>query len=242
MKAVILLAGVGRRMKGKYENIHKSLIPLDCRSILEYLIKNIKLSGINEIIPVVGYQASEILYCLENCADGLKIEPVYNRKYESTNNLVSLVCAENTINGSDFVLCNGDMVFDYRILNKITEDSGSRVAIDRVHRRDMIDSPAVQINEKIIDLGRHIPRDASDGYAIGVYKFTADIVEDFFKASRILVKEDEKHGFHDPLRILFRDHDIYPTYIENMLWMDVDEESDLDKAQQYIRRMAGDYK
>lgn len=229
-------------MKGKYGNIHKSLIPLEGRSLLEYLIKDIELSGIDEIIPVVGYQSDQVLNCLEKCAGSLKIEPVFNKEYANANNLVSLVCAEDLINGADFVLCNGDMVFDHRILNRIIEDNGSRIAIDKEHRRDIIDSPAVLIREKIIDLGRHITRDVSGGYAIGVYKFASDMVENFFRVSHSLVKKDKKHGFHDPLRNLFQDYSIYPTYIENMLWMDVDEESDIETAEQYIRRLAGDYK
>lgn len=229
-------------MNGAYGGIHKSLIPLNGRSILEYLIENIKMSGMKEIIPVLGYQAEEVLKGIEKCAADLSIEPVYNREYADTNNLVSLSCAEDLIHGSAFVLCNGDLVFDHRILNRIIEDHGSRIAIDRVHRKDIIDSPAVQIDEKIIDLGRHISRDISGGYAIGIYKFMPDVVEDFFKVSRAFVQEDRQHGFHAPLRILFRDHNIYSTCVGSMLWTDVDEESDMEKARQYIWRLADDYK
>lgn len=239
MKAVLLLAGRGCRMQGKFRDIHKSLIPLCGKPLLAYLVRNIELVGFSEIVPVLGYKAEDVLKCIDESNKHLKIIPVYNHEYDKTNNLYSLLCAEKELN-DEFVVCNGDMVFDYRILEKISKDSGSRIAIYNLHSDQFIDSPRVIIDGKILDLGRHIKWDSGDGYAIGIYKFGYDIAEDFFKEGHKLCDEDSSHGFHDPLRGLFESHTILPTFVNSFLWTDIDEESDVEKAESYLRSLKND--
>lgn len=241
MKAVILLAGIGRRMNKKHGDLHKSLIHLHGKPLLFYLVENIRLAGITEIVPVLGYKADEILEYMKGVRGDMHIIPVYNPDYEKTNNLHSLLCAEDKLK-EEFVLCNGDMVYDYRILEKLIHDGGSRIAVDNQHKDVFIDSPCVKIEEKILDLGRHIDWKDGDGYAIGVYKFGKDIIYDFFKRGHDLCRENINHGFHDPLRALFHSHSIMPSYVGDYLWTDIDEEEDVSAAGEYLGRLMNDYR
>ena len=239
MKAVILLAGMGRRMKGAYEKVHKSLIPLEGKPLLEYLFDNLRKAGILDVIPIIGYQADAVLSCMERCSSGFSVRPVFNPRYAEANNLVSLVSAEAEIGCEDFILINGDMVFDWNILLRMKKMEHTCVAVDMLRKKDSIDSPRVLSDGRILDLGRHIPLEDSIGYAIGIYRFLPDFIPDFFTRAHDYIEKDPRHGFHDPLHDLSADHEILPVDIGILEWKDIDDLTDIQEAARIVRRLYG---
>lgn len=238
MKAVILLAGKGRRMQNLLCGEHKSLIKVLGHPVLEYLIKNVKDAGITDIVPIVGYRGDEVLSFISSISDNLNIFPAWNYDYETTNNLNSLIQAEPIVGKEEFVLINGDMVFDYRLLKKIIAQNGASIAVDTIHYSDDIDSPKVSVEKGVIlDLGRHISKENGCGYAVGIYLFSQELAESFFKRASELVLKNPNMGFHDPLRELFQYFSICPCDTEEFLWMDIDEEEDIKKAEKYLMAM-----
>lgn len=238
MKAVILLAGKGRRIQETLGGEHKALISILGHPSLEYLIKNIKRAGIKDLVPVVGYRGEEVLSLIKEVKGELNVFPVWNNNYEKTNNLYSLLQAEPVVRGEEFVLINGDMVFDYHLLTKVVQQEGASIVVDTVHYSKDIDSPKVFLENGIIhDLGRHIEKKNGYGYAVGIYHFSRELAEQFFRLSLKLVLKNPDMGFHDPLRYLFHDFPIYPCDTENFLWMDIDEKNDIKKAEQYIKNL-----
>lgn len=241
MKAVILLAGKGRRFQATYGCMHKALVTLKNRSLLSYLMDNFKKAGIMEIIPVLGYEGDAVLNEMQRCAGNIRIFPVWNLEYETTNNLVSLLKAEQILGGDSFILLNGDMVFDHRILGLMMEQKDSAIAVDRKEYPVQLDSPRVLIRDEIIrDLGRHMTIQEAEGYAVGIYFFTGMLAEVFFRHSKKLVEEEPQMGFHEPLRDLFEKYAIKPVSIQDYYWMDVDEEADIIKANEMIEKMFGE--
>lgn len=236
MKVVILWAGQGRRIQKKYGGLHKALIPLNGKPLLYYLLDNIRRSGIEEIVPVLGYHADEMLTEIEKNNTFKTVVPVYNREYERTNNLYSLVQAERILAGEDFIVINGDMVFDYRILTEILKNpAGNAIAVDNKHYPTQLDSPRVLIEKgRILDIGRHRNIADSTGYAIGIYKFSAAFSEDYLKAGRQLAGVKPQAGYHEPLKSMLGNAQFVPCIINDYAWMDVDEEADVVKAQRLL--------
>lgn len=240
MKAVILWAGQGRRIQKKYGGLHKALIPLNGKPLLYYLLDNIRRSGIEEIVPVLGYRADEMLTEIEKNNTFKAMMPVYNREYERTNNLYSLVQAEKILVGENFIVINGDMVFDYRILTEIIKNAaGNAIAVDNKHYPDQLDSPRVLIeNGRILDIGRHRNIVDATGYAIGVYKFSAAFSESYLKAGKQLTEARPQAGYHEPLKSMLGDTWFAPCIINDYVWMDVDEEKDVAKAQRMLNTLS----
>ncbi len=242
MKIVILLAGKGRRIREYLGETHKSMIELDGRPLLWYLVENIRRAGFTEVVPVVGYQGDVIIDYLRREFPTLKFEFVWNRDYEKTNNLVSLVNTEPVVKDDDFIQINGDMIFDYHILKDFSEAEGSAIALDVLKKKEMIDSPkTIMKSNRIMDLGRHIELEDNGGYAIGMYKFSGNLVSKFFELSKKLIVEFPNMGFHDPLRQLYNSCIIRGFDIGDRLWTDIDEEADIDKATAYLRKMENNY-
>ena len=61
MKAVILAAGEGKRLRPFTETIQKVMLPVANKPVLEYVIDAVKKSGITKIIIVVGYKKEVIM-------------------------------------------------------------------------------------------------------------------------------------------------------------------------------------
>lgn len=86
MKAVILCAGMGTRMYPFTKNIHKSMVKVQGKPIIERTIEYLKSKDINDITIVVGYKAEQFEY-LKSKYD---IETSVSTKYETHNNYTSM--------------------------------------------------------------------------------------------------------------------------------------------------------
>ena len=238
MKAVVLLAGMGKRISAAYHGMHKALIPLNGKPLLSYILDNIRKSGMTEVVTVLGYHALEVENVIHHDSNGLDIQICVNDQFESTNNLASLLQAEMFLRDEDFIVINGDMVFDYHILQNLLLNCQMQVAVDTHDYCYQLDSPRVMIqNNRVIDLGRHMNIEDADGYAVGIYQFCKEHNKEFFMLGREELQRNLQAGFHDPLRKMFRHTDILPCDTKGYLWMDVDELSDVARAEQMLNQL-----
>lgn len=86
MRAIILAAGLGTRLRPMTDNTPKALIKVKNKPLVEYQIEYLKEKGIDEIIVVVGYLHEQFDYLKEKY--GVKL--VFNEKYAEYNNFYSL--------------------------------------------------------------------------------------------------------------------------------------------------------
>lgn len=235
MKIVILWAGKGRRISKEYGGIHKALIPLNGIKLMEYLLHNIRMAGGQELVPVLGYQADVLLKEIRKFGFFQSVEPVYNKEFDKTNNLYSLLQASEVLENETFVVVNGDMIFDFRILKKIMEMPGNAIAVDTCDYGYQLDSPRILIEENMIrDIGRHRTIEESQGYAIGIYKFSKEFSKDYFRMGEKIVENHLDAGYHVPLEGILNQVRIVPCDTEGYLWMDIDEKQDVSKGERMI--------
>ena len=239
-KVVILWAGCGRRISSEYDGIHKAMIPLNGKPLMEYLLANIRKAGAKEIVPILGYKAEEMKEKITAISGGWfdKIDFVISEKYAETNNLYSLVQASDILSGKDFVVVNGDMVFDYRILSDIMKCEGNAIATDGNDYGYQLDSPRILIkNDRIYDIGRHMTIEQAQGYAVGIYKFGAEFSPIYFEKGRELSTKKPSAGYHEPMEPMFDEIIVKPSYTKGYLWMDVDEKADVARAEEMLRKL-----
>ena len=86
MKAIILAAGLGTRLRPMTENTPKALVKVNQKPLVEYQIEFLKERGIDEIIIVIGYLKEQFDYLKEKY--GVRL--VFNDKYADYNNFYSL--------------------------------------------------------------------------------------------------------------------------------------------------------
>lgn len=112
MKAVILVGGLGTRLRPYTFSIPKPLLPFGERPILQVIIEQLKRHGIAEVILATGYQA-ELIHAF--CGDGSKfgVEIRYVHEKEALGTAGPLALAREHIDPDErFILMNGDIITD----------------------------------------------------------------------------------------------------------------------------------
>ena len=175
MKAIILAAGQGTRLKKYTENIPKGMLKFKGKTIIERQIETYRKCGIDNIIIVKGYAADKINYP--------GITYYINYEYKTTNMVESLLTARSEFN-DDVIISYADVLFEDTMLKKMMESKNDfNVAVDydwksywslRYGRYDF-DTESLSLNESgyITELGRENPDiDEIDARYIGLLGFS----------------------------------------------------------------------
>jgi UDP-N-acetylglucosamine diphosphorylase/glucosamine-1-phosphate N-acetyltransferase len=120
MKAVVLCAGLGKRMRPLTFTRPKFLLPIAGKPALDHVLLLLKNAGINKVGMVVGYGKEQIMQRYGDGSKlGIKIEYLHQRELLGTANAVSL--AEDFVSNEDFLVMNGDTLVDQESLNLLLE-------------------------------------------------------------------------------------------------------------------------
>ena len=114
MKAIILAAGLGTRLRPMTENTPKALVKVNQKPLVEYQIEFLKERGIDDIIIVVGYLKEQFDYLKEKY--GVRL--VFNDKYADYNNFYSLYLVKEELSNS-YVIDADNYLFKNMFRNDI---------------------------------------------------------------------------------------------------------------------------
>ena len=117
MRAIILAAGRGSRMKHLTSNKPKCLVTLKGKPLLEWQLKAIKDAGIKEIAIVTGYKKELLAH--------YKLVEFYNNRWLHTNMVVSLTCAEEWLKKGPCVISYSDIFYEKSAIVSLINCSAS---------------------------------------------------------------------------------------------------------------------
>jgi len=129
MKAVILAAGEGKRLRPFTETIPKVMLPVANKPVLEYVVDAVKKSGITEIILVVGYKKEVIM---EYFKDFKKTKITYVVQDKQLGTAHALLQAKNQIKDS-FIVLAGDNIIDQRSISRLIKDDSKYSILIKEH-------------------------------------------------------------------------------------------------------------
>lgn len=238
MKAIILAAGNGKRLSPYTDDRPKCLLDLGGITILENQLYNIRECGIDEVVIVTGYKSEKIEQFLRDYdGRGMRIHTIYNPFYRETNSLVSLWTARGEMN-QDFVVMNGDDVFEIDLLEKVLETQENNICLPIKTKNTYDDEDMkIEINEGLVSMiGKNLIKSIS-GESVGVRAFRNAGVPRL----KIALEEEiriggakEKWYVSVVQRLIDKGYKVNPLDIEDLFWMDVDYPSDLSIARQNI--------
>ena len=118
MKAVILCAGLGNRLKPYTEEVQKTMLRVHGKPFLEYIIDGISYAGFRDIILVVGYRKEQIIdYFKTGKKWSVNIEYLEQKELNGTGG--ALLLCEKSIPDSHFFLTWGDTLVPYEIYKTV---------------------------------------------------------------------------------------------------------------------------
>lgn len=128
MRAVVLAAGEGNRLRPLTADRPKCLVELAGRPLLAWQLDALARAGVEDVTIVTGYRADAIT---------VGTRRVHNARYAETNMVASLMCARAAFDGADDVLiAYGDIVYEPRLVDALRATrSGIGVVVDRQWQR-----------------------------------------------------------------------------------------------------------
>ena len=148
MKALILAAGFGSRLRPLTNKIPKALVKYKGRELIDYQISVLVSQEIKEITLVVGYQAQILKDFLEKKYSSLQIKIIENKEFGSSNSAFSACKAIQKLDLEDYLHINCDILFSEKILSNIAlEDI---ILFWRNSVRDTWRSPSLSIAKIIL--------------------------------------------------------------------------------------------
>lgn len=120
MKAIILAAGRGSRMKELTEEVPKCLIKLHGKCLLEWQLNALRKAGISEVGIVTGYRR-ELL-------ESYDLFEFHNERWAETNMVSSLECADSWLSSDPCIVSYSDIFYDAKAV-KCLISSSSELAL-----------------------------------------------------------------------------------------------------------------
>lgn len=230
MKAVILAAGLGSRLRPITNEVPKCMVPVNGIRIIDKQIDNLLSNGVTEIYVVDGYKAEVLADHLKDIYPQVCI--VSNPRYEETNNMYSLYLTSHYVKGKEFLLMNSDVYYDASVIKGMIEgENQSKIACDRSGYLE--ESMKITLEgERINHISKKITENEFYAVSIDVYRISKEDSFTLFKEveNTIIGRQDENSWTEVALDNIFKDANFKPYVIEGR-WFEIDNHDDLHKAE-----------
>ncbi len=240
MKAIMLAAGIGRRLYGDDSRRHKALLRFAGQSLLERHIKTLRRCAIDRLVLVVGHRAEEVLAEVRRLRADDFVKPIHNPEY-LRGSLVSLWCARGAFGDPDgFVYMDADVLYHPALIDRLIESPHADcLLVDRDFEPGEEPVKVCMRSGQVVEFRKHI--DAVDAELIGEWpgfmKISlgsaaelASIMREFIDTGRLddpmeeavrelILRRPERFGWED---------------VTGLPWIEIDFPADVDRAWQKI--------
>jgi choline kinase len=234
-KAVILAAGMGLRMKEMGEEIPKGFIRLGNIPIIEHSLKVLISSGIQEIIIVTGHKGGYY----ENLKGTYpEIKTVENTKFADTGTMYSLWCARDFI-GSDFILLESDLIYAPGEIARIIDAPFSDCLLlsGTTHAGDEVYVEATENRVTRISKNQDQVK-SSVGEYVGIAKISKSLYGKLNQTGESLFDTNPKLSYDmDCMVQVANEHPIHFLRMEGLDWAEIDDLTQLERAQKVWQRI-----
>ena len=230
MKAVILAAGEGIRMRPLTYTRPKVMLPIANKPILEHLLIEVKKAGISEFIFIVGYHDEQVR---DYFGDGGKwgINIAYSTQRQQSGTADALKTVERFVDGN-FLMINGDIIISQQDISSLINKRKNTLGVVEVE--NTLDLGIVEVSEdKVVHIYEKVKEPPSHMANAGLYLFTPDIFDAISKTPRSPRGEYE---ITDSIQLMI-DKGQHVSYQEISHWLDLSYPWDLLLVNESLLKM-----
>ena len=239
MQAIILAAGMGKRLKALTENNTKCMVKVNGVSLIDRMLHQIEKQHLSRIVIVVGYEGQKLIDYIDTLGIQTPIVYVNNPIYDKTNNIYSLALAKDWLCKEDSLLFESDLIFEDRVLDVLVKDPRETLAIVDKYESWM-DGTCVKLSdngkiEAFVPGNKFNFADSKDYYkTVNIYKFSQAFSEKYYvpflEAYQKALGENEY--YEQVLRVItmLDNPPIRAKRLHGELWYEIDDIQDLDIA------------
>jgi histidinol-phosphate/aromatic aminotransferase/cobyric acid decarboxylase-like protein/choline kinase len=241
MQAIILAAGMGRRLGEYTKENTKCMLPVNGVRLIDRMLNQLANLNLNRVIIVVGYKGQNVIDAVGNRYDGrLKIEWANNPIYDKTNNIYSLGLVKDKMLEDDTLLIESDLIVDSKIFDLIIEDKFPNLALVAKYEPWM-DGTMVCIDSEN-NIVNFVPKQAftyedTKFYykTVNIYKFSKEFAtHSYVPFLEAYVKALGNNEYYEQvLRVitLINNAELKAKPIEELPWYEIDDVQDKDIAE-----------
>lgn len=240
MQAIILAAGMGRRLGDLTRGHTKCMVEVNGQTLIDRAIHQLSKLNLTRLILVVGYKGKELKEYIGNRYDDiLKIEYIENPIYDRTNNIYSLALAKDILCEDDSLLLESDLIFEDSMLEMLVNHPDPNLALVAKYETWM-DGTMVRIDSER-NIVNFVPKaafrfeDVSVYYkTVNIYKFSKEFSQKeyvpFLDAYSKVMGNNEY--YEQVLRVITLVHNstLKALPIGDKKWYEIDDIQDLDIA------------
>ena len=240
MQAMILAAGMGKRLKALTKDNTKCMVQVNGVPLIDRMLQQIENRDFSRIIIVVGYQGEKLIDHISRLEIHTPIEYIYNREYYKTNNIYSLALGKDWLIKEDTVLFESDLIFEDSVLDAILEDERHTLALVDKYESWM-DGTCVKLGEddsiEAFVPEKHFKYSEIKEYykTVNLYKFSKGFSKSYYvpflEAYQSALGENEY--YEQVLRVItMLDHPVIKAKrLSGQRWYEIDDIQDLDIAE-----------
>ena len=240
MKGLILTAGIGSRLNDLTLDKPKTLLELNGVTILKRTLKSLSDIGVKDVIILLGYESDLVKKTIESYTDlDLSITYVINHDFRTTNNIYSVYLASDLLINEDFILLNGDVIFETNILEKLRDDPYDFIlSVDT--QKDLGDEEMkIKVNQegKIMEISKELDHNDSHGEYIGILKVQSSFSKQFFDSITEVINKDGKNVYYESAlkNLIDKSVPIWVSDIKSDKWFEIDTVDDYTNAQSLFK-------
>ena len=240
MQAIILAAGMGKRLKDLTRDNTKCMVKVNGVTLIERLLRQLESHDLSRIVMVVGYEGKKLKDYIGTLSIRTPVVFVDNPVYDRTNNIYSLALAKQYLMDEDTLLFESDIIFEDSILDMLLQDPRETLAVVDKYEAWM-DGTCVKITDdddiEAFVPGKKLRYDEVDAYykTVNIYKFSKRFSETYYvpflEAYQSALGKNEY--YEQVLRVItmLDDPAIKAVRLTGQRWYEIDDIQDLDIAE-----------
>lgn len=249
MQAIILAAGMGKRLGEYTQNNTKCMIKVNGVTLIERLLQQLdNISGpskLNKVVIVTGYEGQKLKDFISTLDVSVPLEYVDNPIYATTNNIYSLYLAKDYLLEDDTLLFESDLIVEDEVIERIVSAAYPNLALVSKFESWM-DGTVVTLdkedNIKQFIPGSKFSYEETEAYykTVNIYRFSREFSRThyvpFLTAYSKALGNNEY--YEQVLRViaLLDKPEIKALRLGNEAWYEIDDVQDLDIAESMFCR------
>ncbi len=239
MQALMLAAGMGKRL-GKYtKGQTKCMVPVGGKTLLEHAADALRMAGIHKFVIVTGYAGDKLEeYAREKLSD-FELEFIHNPDYASTNNIYSLYLARDAMASDDTILLESDLIYEPQLIRALVEAPQENI-VTVAKYESWMDGTVTLLDEQgyvreFIEKKDFRFAAAGDYYkTVNIYKFSRDFAQRLYiPFLHAYIQAYGTNRYYElVLKTLARTPgaEMFGYEVGDLKWYEIDDVQDLDIA------------
>lgn len=233
MNAVVLVAGVARRLAPITDNTQKALLPVGGRPLLVRMLESLAAVGVGKTVLVVGHCADQVRRLAGDRVGRMTVACVENPEY-TRGSCLSLYAARQSL-GEPVLVMDADVLFPRVFLRRLLDaPAPSALLLDRGFADTGEEVKVYTRGDRVIALGKKVVPDAYEtvGEGVGFFKCGAEAGPELIRCLRKVI--DESRGaneYEDAIQMLLGTRHVGWVDVTGLPWTEVDFVEDLRRAE-----------